>query len=140
MDTKPEVEASQKEINEWYQLQIDLAKLKQKELELRLKIFGTFFKEPKEGSSTVPFSDGWVLKAEYPINRTFDVAALTTLLPTFREAHLPVKELIRNKPELSLSNYRKLSDEQRKLFDQALVIKPGTPQLEFVIPKRPTAP
>lgn len=137
MNKKAESENIQDDLKTWYNLQVQLADLKHKEMNLRLKLFGTFFKEPHEGTNNVPLDKGWVLQATYPISRSVDVASLATLQPVFRDAKLPVKDLIRYKPELSVGEYRKLSDEQRKLFDQVLIIKPGTPQLELVLPKRP---
>ena len=42
--------------------------------------------------------------------------------------------LFKPKYELVISEYRKLSDEQRKVADQVLIIKDGMPQLDITPP------
>jgi len=49
---------------------------------------------------------------------------------------LDFTKLIVWKPELKLSEYRKLSEAQRQVFDRVLVVKPGSPQVDIKIPKR----
>jgi hypothetical protein len=80
-----------------------------------------------------------VLKGGHVINRSVDEAALLVLASTFAEKKLPVDKLIKRKPELVIGEYRKLTKEEQLLFDQALVIKPGTPSLEVVLPAKRVA-
>jgi hypothetical protein len=131
---KPAV--TQEELNRWYIVSEQLTKLKDEELELRKKIFGATFTAPKEGVNKKDLTDGWIIKGDYKISRTIDVATLTNMAKTLAEHKLPMEDLIRYKPELVLSAYRTLNEEQRKEFDQILVIKEGTPGLEIVKPKR----
>jgi hypothetical protein len=49
---------------------------------------------------------------------------------------LHIDKLVKWKPEVAITEYRKLTEEERNRFDQCLVIKPGSPSLEIVIPKR----
>lgn len=133
---KPVEQATQEDLNLWYKLQEELGRLKIQEMDLRKKIFGSYFTEPVEGTNTAPLTEGWVLKGQYKIDRKPDEALLTTLSPVFKEKKIPVKELIIYKPELALRVYRTLSEEERVIFDQCLVIKPGSPALEIVKPKR----
>lgn len=131
---KPAV--TQEDLNKWYVLCAQLGKVKKEELELRNKIFGGYFTAPTEGVNTAPLSDGWVIKGTHVINRSVDKAALTINDKPFREAGIVIEDVVEMKPSLKVGAYKKLTDAQRKLFDIALTITPGTPQLEIVKPKR----
>lgn len=149
----PEDEVTAEDLKQWYLLHEQLGKLKSAEALLRGRIFKGMVKDPKEGTNTVPLNDGTgaVLKAQHVINRTVDVGTLDALKKAQAEAittaaidpskapnvpKLPFDELIKWKPELSITKYKELTAEERLYFDQCLVIKPGSPQLEIVIPKR----
>lgn len=127
---------TQEDLNLWYKVQEELSNLKIVEMDLRKKIFAGKFKDPKEGTNTVDLSEGWVLKGQYKIDRKVDEALLVTLTPLLKENKIPVKDLVNYKPELNLRNYRTLNEEEMKIFDQVLVIKPGAPALEIMKPKR----
>lgn len=137
MSEIPQNEVSAADLATWYQLQEQISKLKSQEALLRAKIFRASFPTPKEGTNSAPLNDGTgaVLKATHVVNRTVDVAALTVLTPTFAAKGIQVAELTKTKVELVISEYRKLTAEQRQLFDQALTVKDGSPQMEIVIPK-----
>jgi len=45
--------------------------------------------------------------------------------------------LVKRKPELITSAYKALTEQARLVFDQALIIKAGSPSLELVAPKEP---
>jgi hypothetical protein len=123
-------------LNEWYELQETLKVQKAHEMELRLKIFGEFFPEPEEGTNNFELPEKWVLKGKRTINRNVDIAAFTALRPALEEAGIRVAEIVEFKPALSISQYRKLTDEQVHLVDQFLIIKDGAPALEIVLPKK----
>jgi hypothetical protein len=127
---------TQEEMNEWYELTQKMAEMKTRELVLRNKIFNSYFPDPVEGTNNIPLEDGFVLKAQYKLNRTVDEAVLSEKAQEFKDAKIPVKDLVVLKPELSTRVYRELTEEQRALFDKALVIRPGTPQLEITKAKR----
>lgn len=124
------------DLAEWYRIKEQLNALKAKEALLRRFVFNGFFPTPKEGTNSYKLPDGFVLKATYPIDRAIDEAAMTALADPFREAGISVDSLIRRKPELVVKEYRTLTAEQATLFDQCLVIKPGSPQLEIVKPAK----
>ena len=140
----PENPVTQEDLNEWYKLHEQLSALKAKEALLRGKIFKGMFPNPVEGTNNVPLSEGWVLKGKHVINRSVDQAALTSLATVDAATHMSVlsshgisaDSLVRWKPELVTSEYRKLSEDQRQIFDQCLTIKEGSPALEIVLPKR----
>lgn len=148
----PENTVTAQDLAEWYELQEQLGKLKSAEALLRGRIFRHYFPTPKEGTNNVSLNDGTgaVLKGQHVINRTVDPGSLDALKKAQQDAlallasggnpNVPVlklDELIKWKPEVAISKYRELTEEERMFFDQCLVIKPGSPQLEITIPKRP---
>lgn len=134
------------EVFEWYDATTQLAKWKQREHFLRLRVFRHLVPVPEEGMNTVDLEKhptfvgvdtmGYVLKAQHVISRDVDDAALTVLMPKLEEKNIPVAQLIKRKPELAVGAYRKLTKEETQLFDQALIIKPGSPQLAIMLPKK----
>lgn len=130
---------TQEDLTTWSKMKEELNALKAAEMLLRVKIFKGMFPHPTEGTNTTPLQAGWVLKAGYPISRKPDTALLTSMAPMFREKGIPVDVLIRTVPELAIAEYRKLTKEQMHLFDQVLEIKPGSPSLEIMQPKRVAA-
>jgi hypothetical protein len=145
MSVIPENDATQADLVAWFKLYDELASLKARESLLRGKIFKSFFKTPKEGTNNHELNDGTgaVLKGTYVINRAVDIGALDALKAAQAEAKqgsnvpkLNFDQLIKWKPEVAVGEYRKLTEEERNLFDQCLVIKVGSPQLEITIPKK----
>ncbi len=132
----PENEVTQQDLATWYEMQEQLSKLKTAEMLLRQKIFKAYFQAPKEGVNTVPLADGWVIKGTYKIDRKIDIALLTSFAPSLREHGINPDVLVKYDPSLVTKEYRQLTAEQEKLFDQVLVIKPGAPSLEIVMPKK----
>jgi len=142
MTAIPENTVTQEDLAEWYRLQEQLRTVKAAESMLRAKIFKGMFKDPKEGTNTIPLNQGWVLKAKHVINRDVDQASLTacsqideaTQMSRFSSNGIHTEKLIKWKPELVTKEYRLLTDEQRQIFDECLIIKPGSPSLEIVLP------
>lgn len=158
----PENTVTQTDLVQWFNLKDQLGKLKSAEALLRTKIFKFYFTDPKEGTNKVPLNDGTgaELKATYPMYRTIDPGTLDALKEAQEAAwgeaaaaqrradefaqgtvpnipRLPFADLIKYKPELVLSEYRKLTEEERLYFDQALIVKPGSPSMEISTPKTP---
>lgn len=144
MSTIPEDVLTAADLFEWYRLQDELARIKRSESLLRMRIFRHLFPLPTEGTNsldldTLPLLSGLaptgnVIKAVHKIQRDIDVAALTTLTPKFQENNLPLPKLVKYTPELVLKEYRKLTTEEAQLFDQALIVKPGSPSIDIVLP------
>jgi hypothetical protein len=124
------------DLTKWYELTKQLEAVKDLELTMRKRIFAGLFKDPVEGVNKVNLTAGWILKADHKINRRVDEALLVTMSPQFREAGINPDVLVRWKPDLAVTEYRKLTELEMKLFDQVLTITPGTPQMEIVLPKR----
>lgn len=136
MSDVPANTATQEDLSAWYILQEQLKKLKASEMLLRRKIFGHYFPSPVEGTNSAPLTDGWMLKGKYGIDRAVDLGAFTAMKEQFAEARISSDALVEFKPSLKLAEYRTLTDEQRQLFDRALIIKPGSPALEIVLPAK----
>lgn len=114
-----------------------LDKIKELELDLRLKLFAGAFPNPKEGTNTWKLPDGREIKGQHKINRTIDEAALPVTLQALREHGVGnADQLVRYKPELAKREWNALSDEAKLLFSPAVISTPGTPQFEVVTPKR----
>lgn len=112
-----------------------IAMLKEQETALRKELFEACFENPVEGTNTFKLHNGYVVKFTHKINRTLDSAALSTVREMLTEKNVNLDDLIRMKPELSVSAYKKLPEDSRKIMDLAITAKPGTPSYEIVLPK-----
>lgn len=136
MTSIPNNAVSHADLAEWYRLQEELKRIKASEMLLRQKIFGAYFPSPAEGTNSAPLADGWVLKGKHTINREIDPGALGAMKEQFAQAGIAADSLVQYKPSLVLKEYRTLTEEQRQLFDRALIVKPGCPALEIVLPAK----
>jgi hypothetical protein len=139
---------SLEDIKKLYVMQEELASLKAAEAMLRRRVFDHFFPDPTEGSKENKYplaqlgdNTGAVLQADHKINRTVLEAELDALKAACKEEgsnlpKLPFNKLVKYKPELVKAEYNKLTEEERQVFDRALDIKPGMPEVKVVIPKR----
>jgi len=132
----PENAVTEADLSTWYNLQLELKRIKAAEILLRTKIFNSIFTKPKEGTNSFELSEGYVLKGKYTLNREIDIGTFQALRQQFEEAGIYPDSLIKWEPDLKIKEYRELTEEQMKLFDQCLIIKPGSPALEIVLPKR----
>lgn len=140
----PEPEVTMEELIRWDKLQRDLKILKAEEALLRGRIAKFYFKNPKEGTNDYSLNAGYVLKMQHKISRDFDVQQLKDACDpgeegvrapgAFIAAGFDVNPLVKWKPELVITAYRKLSPENRQLLDTVLQIKDGSPQLEITLP------
>jgi hypothetical protein len=137
MSDIPERTVTPELIAEWNDLQEQLGKLKAKEMLLRQAIYTGLFNDPKEGTNTYPLLQGWELKATRVIDRKIDLPVLQAIAGAdgpLHKAGIRADDYIKWTPELKIKEYRTLTAEQRAVFDQALTIKDGSPQLKLVLP------
>jgi hypothetical protein len=125
----------------WFAADKLMRQTKAEELRLRNLVGGLFFTKPKEGTNDAEVNDGTgaVVKLKQPITRNVlpeELAKLERTIGTNNRRSAIVSECIKYKPELVLSAYRALTDEERAWLDGALEIKEGTFAIEVVIPKR----
>jgi hypothetical protein len=135
----PENPITQAMLSTWYKMAQELKKLKTKEILLRKDIFGKAFPDPKEGTNNYGLDDGYVLKGQYQLTRDIDEGAFNALKEKLREEKINPDLLVQYKPSLVKKEYNKLTDEQKQLFDQCLIVKPGSPSLEIVLPAKAKA-
>lgn len=121
-------------INHWWHLQTQLSKLKAEEMLLRKRIFGGLF-SVQEGTEYVPLANGYKLQAVAKLDRAIDIAHFDSMREVFKLNNINPDSLVKFAPELIISSYRKLTEEQRQLVDQTLVIKPSAPSLKIIEPK-----
>ena len=120
----------------WWKMTQDLTALKASEMLLRTKIFKGMFPTPKEGTNKVPLTDGWELQAVHAVNRKVDPAAAKALQEEFIANGINPAALIELKPELKKAAYNELTQEQKNLFDNALIVSDGSPQMKIVLPAK----
>jgi len=106
-----------------------------KERALRQLVADAMFDEPHEGTNYVDLESEWRLKLTYKLDRKIDEAMLATVKEQLASMNVSIDKIVKWKPEVVLKAYRELTAEQMNVFDQAVVIKPGTPALEMVPPK-----
>ncbi len=129
-------EVTMQDIMAWDAAAKALTAAKNTEMLLRMRVFRGKFEAPVEGTNSTPLLNDYVLKCKYSLDRKVDLEAVQTLAEELREAGIDTTELIKYKPELSITAYKTLNEDKRKIFDQCLQIKPSTPALEIVLPKR----
>lgn len=109
--------------------------LTEREMVLRRMVVASLFPSPVEGAKNKEsLPEGWSIKLTYSIDRKIDIAALPSISEQLRAMEVNPDKLVRYKPELETKEYKSLPENVRKVFDQALIIKPSTPQLELLSP------
>lgn len=139
MDETPDNPVTQAVLSTWYKMAQELKKLKTKEILLRKEIFYNAFPKPHEGTNNYDLDDGYVLKGRYSLERSIDEGAFNALKEKLREEKINPDVLVQYKPSLVKKEYNKLTEEQKQLFDQCLIVKPGSPSLEIVLPAKAKA-
>lgn len=137
------VELNQK-IAKWKEAKEQLDKFKALEMALRNEIASdaSLFDPAKEtGTLTYELGHGWKIKCERKINYSVEnkngeaFAALHEIASLGEvEAH-QTKKLMSFSPNLSLTVYRELSDQARRIVDKIVTTKPATPTLSLIEPK-----
>jgi len=136
MTTVPTDNITLDALSEWYDMSQKLKHLRAAEMLLRKKLFGIAFPDPEEGTNKYELEDGYVLNGQYQLNRDVGQGAFDAIKEKLREEHVTPEELVGYKPSLKKAHYNKLTDTQRLLFDQCLIIKPASPSMEIVLPAK----
>ena len=129
----------------WQDAVKTLAAAKEAEATLRKEVLGDCYgfnpEALREGTENVELGNGYKLKAVFKISYTFNNAedgvdkALSKIEKAGTEGAFIAERLVRWKPELSVTEYKKLPEKFKKLIDEVLVTKESTPSLELVAPK-----
>lgn len=89
-----------------------------------------FFPNPHEEGTRRKEEGGFAVMLKTELKRTFDEAAidnvLTELPPHYKEL------LVNYKPTLKLKEYKELPEDNKKKFENCLVITPGANRFEIV--------
>lgn len=130
-------------LTEWHAAAAELAAAKplaDKEMALRKEVMALYFPTPVEGVNNAPLAAGWTLKATHKLDRKIDNAALPTVRQQLREQfQINPDNLFRTKYELETAQYKALkaiNAEAFTLLETALIIKPASPTIELVAPKK----
>ncbi len=124
-------------LDKWEVAKIGLDHYKKQEAELRAQIVETFFQSNDTGTFHHDAPDGRDLVCVKKDNYNLDAERTYEAAHTIADAIGPAlaTRLIIWKPTLSVSEYKKLTNEQRDLLRDCLTIKPATPTLELRVKK-----
>ena len=130
-------------ILKWNEAQKTLAEAKAIEMELRYEVTATCFpvEADFEGTENVDLGEGWKLKSVFKLNRRLANSkgetdkALTKIEKLGADGEFVAERLVKWKPELSLSEYKKLPNNMRKIIDDVITATPGSPSLSLIEPK-----
>ena len=95
----------------------------------------------REGTENFELGNGYKLKAVFKISRNLNNEneavdkVLSKIEKTGPEGVFIAERLVKWKPELSLTEYKKLPEKFKKLFDEVVTSKEAMPALELVAPK-----
>lgn len=129
----------------WEQAVKALAAAKDAEAALRKEVLAEAFAfDPealREGTENFELGNGYKLKAVFKISRNLNNEneavdkVLSKIEKTGPEGAFIAERLVKWKPELSVSEYKKLPEKFKKLFDEVVTSKEAMPSLELVAPK-----
>lgn len=125
----------------WKEKQATLVKAQLEEISMRNQLLGLCFPGAKEGTENLDLGKGWILKGVFKQNYSLDKddekvdKALNRLEKCGDNGKFVAERVVKWKPELSVSEWRKLSPEQQACIEEVITIKPGQPSLELVAPK-----
>ena len=129
----------------WEQAVKALAAAKDAEAALRKEVLAEAFAfDPealREGTENFELGNGYKLKAFFKISRNLNNEneavdkVLSKIEKTGPEGAFVAERLVKWKPELSVSEYKKLPEKFKKMIDEVVTSKEATPALELVAPK-----
>lgn len=129
----------------WEESVKTLAAAKEAEAALRREVLAeTFQFDPealREGTENFELGNGYKLKAVFKISRNLNNEndavdkALSKIEKAGAEGQFIAERLVKWKPELSVSEYKKLPEKFKKMIDEVVTSKEATPSLELVAPK-----
>lgn len=132
-------------ILQWQESVKALAAAKDAEAALRREVltdcFGFDPDALREGTENVELGNGYKLKAVFKISRNLNNEndavdkVLSKIEKTGPEGQFVAERLVKWKPELSISEYKKLPEKFRKMIDEVVTSKEATPSVELVEPK-----
>lgn len=128
-------------LQQWLDASAKLAEAKEAEQVLRKQVVSLFPFDPnkKEGIEYLNLANGYKLKAQKKLNYVLDKESIESALDLIEAegetGKLLAERLVKWKPELSISEYRQLPEDYKKIVDKAVTTKDGMPTLELIEPK-----
>lgn len=133
---------------DWQAKQATLAAAKEAEMTAR-KAAVMFMHDPTKSGTTenvelgkgykatmkVPVSYGFIKRDDGKTDKARIEKALSKIEKDGEAGELIAERLIKWTPELSLTEYKQLSDKYKKIIDDVIVTNEGTPTLEIKDPK-----
>ncbi len=132
----------------WQDSKIALERAKELEMQLRKQIVDFAFDPNKQsGTENVELGNGYKLKAVKTLRYSFvknadnklDKAAIDKALAKIEKdgavGELIAERLVKWTPDLSLTEYKLLSEKHKLIIDSVIVTTEGSPTLEIVEPK-----
>ena len=95
----------------------------------------------REGTENFELGNGYKLKAVFKISRNLNNEndavdkVLSKIEKAGAEGLFIAERLVKWKPELSVSEYKKLPEKFKRMIDEVVTSKEATPSLELVAPK-----
>lgn len=124
----------------WWGASAKLSEVKATESALRQQVIDKCFVSMDVGTNKLPLGSGYILKATkkltYNIKKneiTNDYSHVNGVLDKLNNPQL-VDEIVRWKPELSSTAYKKLTKDEQQLINTIVTISEATPSLEMVVP------
>lgn len=118
-------------LGEWYELKEELAALRDKEMAIRLALFGEVF-EDVAGTQRLPIQPGWQLEVTRNTEYKVDITHLGHMRDEMSKIGQPIDNLLRWKAELNVKPYKTLPENARTLFDNIITSKLGAPSMNIV--------
>lgn len=136
-------------LGQWEASKVALEAAKEAEMNLRKRIVVIAFDPSKQsGTERVELHNGYELKSVKKLNYGFVKmadgkgvdknkidAALAVIEADGAVGELIAQRLVKWSPELSLTEYKQLSEAHKKAIDAVIVTSDGAPTLEIVPPK-----
>jgi hypothetical protein len=123
-------------IQTWYDLQLQLSTVKDRELEWRnfvlQRVFGEVGEDKTSGAKKLP--GAWKLEFKRQIKTTVDKEALPAVLTAIRKLKVNPDLFIDWDPKLKLAALKEQPEKVQELMAEVLTRKPGQPQLSLVAP------
>ena len=123
-------------VSDWQHADMLLKASKAAEYQLRLEIARDLFDAKVEsGTENLDLGAGYTLKCTKKLNYSLDAKRVESVLDQLSSPIL-ADRLVSWKPDLRVSEYKQLPDDDRTLVDTVLTIKQATPAVQLVEPKQ----
>lgn len=128
----------------WQAMEGAMKFTKAAEIEMRKAVFAAYFKHDK-GTENIDLGQGYKLKGVAELNYNLDKTKVDDVLDGIEKmgerGAIIVETLVKYKPELSLTEYKKLAESDNQVDKNALALiqsvittSPGSPTLTIVPP------